>query len=113
MSKWNLKVNGKIAPTIRKAANRGLALGAEHVLGESNKTVPLEEGTLLRSGTVSTDPENLKAAVAYDTPYSAAVHEDLTARHDPGRTAKFLENALNAEAKTVQQIIARTIKGEF
>jgi hypothetical protein len=113
MAGWNVRLNQKIAPAMRKAANRGLALGAEHVLGESNKAVPIEEATLERSGTVSTDPENLRAAVAYDTPYAVRQHEDLGLRHDEGRNAKFLENALNTETQTVREIVARTIKGEF
>lgn len=114
MSKsWSVKVNRNIAPAVRKAAARGAAIAAEHVLGESNKKAPIEESTLIRSGTVSTDPENLKAAVSYDTPYAVKQHEDMGLRHDAGREAKYLENAMNAETATVQQIIAKTIKGEF
>ena len=114
MSKsWQLKVNKGIAPAMRKGAVRGLSLAAEHVLGESNKTVPIEEDTLIRSGAPSVDPDNLQAAISYDTPYAVRQHEDLDLQHDAGREAKFLENAMNAEAGTVREIIARTIKGEF
>jgi hypothetical protein len=110
---WHVKVNKGIAPAMRKAANRGVALAAEHVLGESRKLVPIEEATLERSGTVTTDPDNLQAAVSYDTPYAVRQHEDMTLQHDAGREAKYLETPLNAERDTVQQIIARTIRGEF
>ena len=110
---WTLKANPAIAGAMREAAARGLALSAEHVLGEARKTVPLEEGTLERSGDVVTDPENLRAAVVFDTPYAVRQHEDMTARHDPGRSAKYLENALNSETDTVREIIAATIRGEF
>lgn len=110
---WQLKVNKRVAPEVRKAANRGLALAAEHVLGESRRLVPIEEATLERSGTVTTDPDNLQAAISYDTPYAVRQHEDMTAQHDPGREAKYLETPLNTERDTVQEIIARTIRGEF
>jgi hypothetical protein len=111
MSGWQIKVNKQVAPAMRKGAARGLALAAEHVLGEARKRVPIEEATLERSGAVSSDPENLRAAVTFDTPYAVAQHEDMGLRHDAGREAKYLENAMNAERATVQQIIAKTIKG--
>jgi len=114
MSKsWQLKINKSIAPEVRKAANRGLAIAAEHVLGESRKLVPIEEATLERSGTVTTDPDNLQAAISYDTPYAIRQHEDMGLRHDAGRESKYLETPLNAERDAVKEIIARTIKGEF
>ncbi|TQJ60482.1 minor capsid protein [Arthrobacter sp. SLBN-83] len=114
MSKdWNLHLNGQVDESLKRAANRGLALAAEHVLGESNKTVPIEEATLERSGTTSTDKSRLRAAVSYDTPYAVKQHEDLTLRHDAGRSAKYLENALNSEVPAVREIIAQTIKGDL
>ena len=65
------------------------------------------------SGTVTTDPETLQAAVTYDTPYAVYQHEELGLKHDAGREAKFLENAVNTESSAVQEIIAATIRGEF
>ncbi|WP_293787759.1 hypothetical protein, partial [uncultured Aeromicrobium sp.] len=54
----------------RDAAAVGLARAAEHVLGVSSDRVPLEEGTLMRSGSVNVDADNLVAYVSYDTPYA-------------------------------------------
>lgn len=114
MSKaWTISTNKGINKAMQAAAIRGLSLGAEHVLGEARKTVPLEEGTLERSGATSTDPENLKAAVVFDTPYAVRQHEDMTFRHDPGRSAKYLETAMATETAAVREIIAATIRGEF
>ncbi|MDQ0854782.1 hypothetical protein QFZ79_002893 [Arthrobacter sp. V4I6] len=110
---WQLSVNRNIAPTLRAAAARGLAIAGEHVLGEAKKLVPIEEHILEESGTVTTDPANLKAAVVFDTPYAVPVHEDMTARHDEGRSAKYLESPLASEVNTVREIIARTIRGEL
>jgi hypothetical protein len=110
---WELKVDKTIAKSMHAAASRGLAIGAEHVLGEARKTVPIEEATLERSGATSLDPENLKAAVTFDTPYAVVQHEDMGLRHDAGRSAKYLETAMNSETTTVREIIARTIRGEL
>ena len=112
MSKgWQIAVNKGIAATARKGAARGLSLAAEHVLGEARKRVPIEEATLERSGATSLDPDSLKAAVTFDTPYAVVQHEDMSLKHDAGREAKYLENAMNAETSTVQMIIAQAIKG--
>lgn len=102
-----------VAAKLRKSSARGLALASEHVLGVGNEKVPLEEGTLQRSGTTSVDEKKLRAAVSYDTPYATKQHEDMTLRHDNGREAKWLENAINSEQDAVREIIARTIRGEF
>lgn len=110
---WTVKVDRSIGKGMHQAAARGVALAAEHVLGEAKKRVPIEEATLERSGAVSTDPENLRAAVTFDTPYAVRQHEDMGMKHDEGREAKYLENAMNAETGTVREIIARTIRGEL
>ncbi|PJN40511.1 hypothetical protein CG747_12630 [Streptomyces sp. CB02959] len=99
-----------VTAALRRAAARGVRLGAEHVLAESRRRVPIEEGTLERSGVASVDEQQLAAAVSYDTPYARRVHEDLNARHDPGRTAKYLEGVLPQTAGDVQAIIAAQIR---
>lgn len=110
---WTFKENHSFRQVLNGALEKGLVLGAEHVLGESNKRVPHEEGTLENSGSVSYEGGKLRAAVSYDTPYAAVQHEDMTLRHDKGREAKYLENALNAEKDTVGEIIARVTRGEL
>jgi hypothetical protein len=94
----------------REAAARGLELGLEHVLAKANELVPLEEGTLERSGTVSVDAANLNGTISYDTPYAVRQHEELTWRHAPGRQAKFLEQPVNTEAPVVLDLIAAQIR---
>jgi hypothetical protein len=105
--KWH---GAKASEAERKGAARGLMLGAEHVLTEANKVVPIEEATLLRSGVASLDESALRGAVTYDTPYAVRQHEELEYRHDAGRTAKYLENTLNSERGAVEDLIAREIK---
>lgn len=110
---WKVSINPSAKSVLNGSANRGVALAAEHILGVSNKNVPIEEATLERSGTVSTDPGNFSAAVSYDTPYAVKQHEDMSLRHDNGRTAKYLENAMNSEVQAAAEIIRKTIAGDL
>ncbi|CAM5608662.1 hypothetical protein GCM10010329_17340 [Streptomyces spiroverticillatus] len=105
--RWN---GAATTGAIRQAAARGLLLGAEHVLDASRQRVPIAEGTLERSGAASVDEQNLTAAVSYDTPYATRVHEDMTAQHSPGRSAKYLESVLPQTAPEVQALIAAQIR---
>jgi hypothetical protein len=121
------------AAKAHKGAARGLTVAAEHVLQESRVVVPLEEGTLERSGRVDVDEAGLEAAVSYgdggDTSYVKSAdrtagydgtfdlgdvaiiqHEDLTFAHAPGRTAKYLEGPLMANMDQVLAIEAAHIR---
>ncbi|MES9804921.1 minor capsid protein [Streptomyces cinereoruber] len=88
----------------QRLAEEGLQRGLEHVLGVSNRHVPLEEGTLERSGRVVRD--GLNGAISYDTVYARRQHEELSWKHLPGRTAKYLENAMNSERDVVLRLMA-------
>ena len=100
----------QVMEAIRAGAVKGLALAAEHLLQVSRELVPIEEGTLERSGVATVDEASLTAAVSYDTPYAVEQHEDLTARHDAGRQAKYLEQPGMTEADTMREIIAAQIR---
>jgi len=90
-----------------KAVNSAL----EHVLNETNKIVPLEEGTLQRSGI--TDQSGLHGVVSYDTPYAVKQHEDRTLSHDHGRQAKYLERTAKSEKQKVQEYLAEHLEDAF
>lgn len=92
----------------RAGAARGVALAVEHLLGVSRQRVPIEEGTLERSGVASTD--GLEGAVSYDTVYAARQHEELTWQHDAGRTAKYLEGPALEEQAEMLDIIAAQVR---
>jgi hypothetical protein len=109
--RWDLDWHGeRVGAATEEAAFKGLRKAAEHVLQVSRAVVPLEEGTLERSGVASADRASLTAAVSYDTVYAARQHEELTWRHAEGRTAKYLEGPLNAERETVGEIVAAEIR---
>lgn len=88
----------------RRLASDGLRQALEHVLAESRRLVPLEEGTLERSGRVTID--GLEGAVTYDTVYAVVQHEELTYRHAPGRQAKYLEQPMRTERPVMLQLMA-------
>lgn len=88
----------------RRLTEEGLQRGLEHVLAEARKLVPLDEGTLERSGRV--DRDGLNGAIVFDTVYAARQHEELTWRHLPGRSAKYLEIPMNSERDVVLDMMA-------
>ena len=98
---------------IRSGSRRGVALAAEHLLGESRKIVPIETGVLERSMRASTtaNGSEVTGAVSADTPYAVAQHENTHYRHKKGRRAKYLETPLNASKGKVNDIIAAAIRG--
>ena len=111
MSNVRLRWDGqKVSDNVRREAVRGLRDGAEHLLTEANKTVPIETGELMRSGVPDVDDKALEATVSYDTPYAVRQHEETTYRHDPGRRAKWLELTLDEERARIQRYIEDKIR---
>lgn len=94
---------------VRKAAEAALGDAGEALLTEANRTVPLEEGTLQRTGTVSQD--GLTVAVSYGGPYAVVQHEHTEFRHDPGRRAKWLQLTFQEQAQRVMGFVAQRIRG--
>jgi hypothetical protein len=99
-----------VTVSVQAAALRGLQMAGEHILEESNRTIPHNEGTMQDSGEVSVDGSKLEASVSYDTPYTVRQHEDTSMRHPNGRKAKFLETALNEQSNAGLAIIANEIE---
>ena len=98
---------------MRRAAARGIYLWAERVLEESRRIVPHNEGTLERAGTIvpaSPSALTLSRQVVYDTPYAARQHEDLTYRHAPGRSAKYLELPVAESVQSGQAMVAEQLR---
>ncbi|MFE2353475.1 hypothetical protein [Streptomyces parvulus] len=99
-----------VARALRGAEGRGVFLAAEHILGLSNDVVPLDEGYLQATGIASVDEPSLTGMASYDGPYAVRQHEELTWRHAPGRTAKYLENSLNSAGPEVAALIAAELR---
>lgn len=107
---WEVNIDAGVLVTTKRGAARGLLKAVEYVLQEANTEVPIEEGTLQRSGVASVDEQALRGAVSYDTPYAVRQHEDMTLSHDSGRKAKYLERAFNRTRTEQAQIIADEIR---
>jgi len=100
----------EVSQAVQTAVIRGLKIGAEHILQESRTLVPLDEGTLERSGTVVMDESELEALILYDTPYAVEQHEDLWFEHAPGRSAKYLEGPMHYEFEAAMALVAAQVR---
>lgn len=91
-NKWK-----KVEAARRKAYGAGMARGLKRaallVQRESQKIVPVDTGTLINTAFTRADGrgENTSVVVGYKSNYAIYVHENLTARHAPGKEAKYLE----------------------
>ena len=101
---WRIDLRMIVSEAVRKKCEAAVGDAAEFLLEEANRTVPIEEATLTRSGTVS--QEGLNAVVSYDTPYAARQHEELDWRHDEGRRAKWLELTFKEQRDRVIKFLA-------
>jgi hypothetical protein len=98
-------------PDPDKSAGRAVDDALEYILQQSNKIVPLEEGTLMRSG--KTDRDGTQGTVSYDTPYAVKQHEDRSLSHDHGRQSKYLERTAKNEQQKVRDYLAEHLKDLF
>ncbi|MFF3398244.1 hypothetical protein ACFYW6_06995 [Streptomyces sp. NPDC002659] len=93
----------------RRLASDGLRRALEHTLGVSKRQVPLDEGTLERSGKV--DVDGLDGSISYDTVYAVVQHERLDFVHPiPGRKAKYLEDPMVSERDTMLRLMAVSLR---
>ena len=105
---------GKLQEGVRRATVKALRDTAEDLLTEANKTVPLRDGDLMRSGLADVDEQALEASVSYGhgpaAPYAVVQHERTDFRHSEGRRAKWLELALDENRARYQRYIADQIR---
>lgn len=112
-----LKTISDVDAATERGKIKGLRLAGRHVLTVANRQVPHEQGDLERDGGVTVDEGSMQAVISYgrraDTAdYAVAQHERLDYKHDGGRNAKFLENAMNSERDASAAIIQQAIKSE-
>lgn len=94
-----------------RAAMESAALDSlEYVLGESNKVVPLDEGTLQRSGAIDFDKTLRQGTVFYDTPYARRLHEHPEYKFQRGRRGKWLESTINKVQTKVAKFLQDRLK---
>lgn len=101
--------------TAERILARAVFSEAETVLNESKKIVPVDTGVLKNSGAVSPpkiEPGSVEVEITYGgaaAPYALYVHEDPEARHEPGKTYKYLEIPVMAH----KDKFARNVKIRF
>lgn len=97
-----------------KGVEIGLKRAGLHLLRKSMLIVPVDTAALKNSGPNVTRAEGsgfkTKMIVGYGQDYAIYVHEDLNARHAPGKEAKFLEKPLRQERKTMQELVRKAAK---
>ena len=105
------KVLGKLKATstvLSVEVGARLMMAGLFVQRESMKIVPVDTGNL--KGTASTRNVGgigwaTDIVVAYSAEYAVMVHENLTARHKPGKRAKFLESIIREKRKEILAIV--------
>ncbi|MCK2024061.1 hypothetical protein KZC52_14070 [Microbacterium sp. kSW2-24] len=100
---------GAITQQILANARMGVGLAGERLLALSAAEVPLDQGTLMGSGAVSTPlgGEGIEAQVTYDTPYAARLHEHPEYNFQDGRKGKYLEDPALEHKDELLAIIAK------
>lgn len=105
------------------AALEGVKDAADLIFADSQEQVPVldgpeqlkragasDPGELKRSGDVTMEPENFRAAIAYKTPYASLQHERMDYKHPSGGNAKFLERPLLENRERSMEIVAAKIR---
>ncbi len=95
MTKMFFWKGGLIGVQIEKAGVRGTKAAAERVLKKANEHVPYELGILEDSGQVTMSGD--EAAISYDTPYAARLHQHPEYNFQGKGEGRWLLNALEDE----------------
>lgn len=100
---------------ITKAAIKGMKITAQNILGESLKLVPIDSGTLQKSGNVKVNQDALTTTISYNTPYALKQHEDGSLdhsesikKHEQGE-AKYLERPFNEKKGELENNVGDAI----
>lgn len=96
---------------VHDGTERGVHLAGIHLGSVAQQLAPIDEGPLRNSMTVT--HEGTKAVVAFDTPYAARQHEELTWHHPRGGQAKYLEQPMSTEQDTIRALIVQAIRKEL
>jgi hypothetical protein len=89
----------------------GLVKAGRYVQRESQMIVPVDTGNLRAGADTRKRGSGLRTIVhvVYVAAYAIFVHENLFARHKPGKEARFLFNAVKRNLKRINQIFRDTV----
>lgn len=100
---------------IKNVTAQGMAYALEPIMEHSQKIVPVDTGKLKASGFIvvqntATGPQALIGYARYGQPkYAAYVHEMLHVPHQKGKSAKFLEIAVEQKLDLFRRRLIRYI----
>lgn len=94
----------------QRAVEQALYIGASHILNESNKIAPLDEGPLTQTASVDVDGAAGQASVFYVQKYGPRLHENPQFNFQNGREGKWLEKTVMKEMDRVRDIMANEIR---
>ena len=91
-----LQVLDEYTQVVPEAVAEAVSEEAQRVFEESQGEVPVDTGDLRASGhlEVEVDGSFVQAAISYDAPHAAAVHERTWVRHTNGK-AKYLSDPID------------------
>lgn len=97
-----------------KGYRRGLIKAGLFLQRESMLLCPVDKGILRATANTrhEGDGADIVVIVSYGTNYAIFVHEDLNARHKPGKQAKFLEQPFREKHDRMMEIVAEEIEKE-
>ena len=106
----NLTMNFPSDAELNQRIMRGENLAAERLLALSVAEAPFDQGTLTGSGAVesASTPEE-GAAVTFDTPYAARLHEHPEFNFQNERKGKYVEDPALQHKDELGAIIAKEI----
>jgi len=121
MSLAKIKIEGASAiiralkkqkPEQRRGLVKGLVLAGLFLQRKSQQVVPVDTGALKASAfTRKTGVgRSTNVTVGYTMDYAVFVHENLDARHKPGKTAKYLERPARKFMGRMRDIIKKTME---
>ena len=95
-----------------RRVEKGLLAGGLMLQRLSQLIVPIDTAALKNSAKTLKEGKGKKTVVTvqYETAYAIFVHEDLYARHQPGKTAKYLERPIKEQTKEITDAIFTAAK---
>jgi hypothetical protein len=109
-----------LAMAVPRSAARALNGRAEETMTTSLRLVPVDTGRLKSTGRVSkhasaNEGTNMSAELSYGTEYALPVHEipPDRARHTPPTQWKYLEAAVDQQARTFERDLAAALRADL
>lgn len=101
---------------VPQAAVRALYQLGEEILTQSQEIVPVDTGSLKRSGHTTLpaiEGDQIVVTIGYggpSAPYALPVHERIDVFHRPPTQAKFLESPVLAAAKRLETALTQAVQ---